>query len=144
LKKLPTPRHFYNSLDYTFSVTTDRNEVEKSTVENFVSYKSNWLHYNYLLSENSNPSDKLKSFLIECVKWYRNKISPVLPPNCRFLPSCSIYSIEALEKYGSIKGSVLTAWRLIRCNPTGGSGYDPPVWPPPNYFAGSTSWMKWK
>eukprot|EP01035_Chromulina_nebulosa_P016971 gene16971-22467_t len=62
-----------------------------------------------------------------------------MPPNCRFLPTCSSYGIEAIDKFGPLKGFILTAWRILRCNPTGGSGYDPPVWPPPNYFAGSNT-----
>lgn len=100
----------------------------------------------YTLPMNSN--DNLKDMMIKSVKWYKNTLSPLMPPNCRFLPTCSSYSIEAIELYGPWKGGMLTAWRIIRCNPTGGSGYDPPQWPPPSYFAGSNSkkwfWMAWK
>ena len=46
-------------------------------------------------------------------------------PHCRFQPSCSAYAVEALERYGLLRGSVLSLWRLLRCNPWGGSGYDP-------------------
>ena len=49
---------------------------------------------------------------------------------CRFLPTCSQYSILSYQKFGVWKGTVLTAWRLLRCQPWGGSGYDPPEWPP--------------
>jgi putative membrane protein insertion efficiency factor len=44
-------------------------------------------------------------------------ISPLLPPSCRFLPTCSVYSMQAIREYGPAKGAVLTAWRLVRCNP---------------------------
>jgi putative membrane protein insertion efficiency factor len=51
--------------------------------------------------------------------------SQVLPPSCRFRPSCSAYAITALKRYGAVKGSWLAARRLLRCHPWGGSGYDP-------------------
>ncbi len=59
------------------------------------------------------------------IKFYRYSISPMLPNSCRFTPSCSQYGIEAFEKYGVIKGFWLTLNRILRCNPWGGSGYDP-------------------
>lgn len=49
---------------------------------------------------------------------------------CRFVPTCSQYSIDSYKRYGVWKGTVLTAWRLLRCNPWGNSGYDPTSWPP--------------
>ena len=51
--------------------------------------------------------------------------SQVLPPSCRFQPSCSAYAITALRRYGALRGSWLTARRLARCHPWGGSGHDP-------------------
>ena len=51
--------------------------------------------------------------------------SRILPPTCRFMPSCSQYAIEALEKHGAIKGGWLAAKRLLRCHPWGGHGHDP-------------------
>jgi uncharacterized protein len=51
--------------------------------------------------------------------------SRVLPPSCRYAPSCSEYAIEALKKYGVLRGGWLTIKRLMRCHPWGGSGYDP-------------------
>ncbi|CAI5968185.1 unnamed protein product [Closterium sp. NIES-65] len=62
------------------------------------------------------------------------EISPWIPASCRFVPTCSEYSVMALRKYGLLRGGILTAWRLLRCNPFGPSGYDPPRWfgePPP-------------
>ncbi|WP_066793415.1 membrane protein insertion efficiency factor YidD [Sphingomonas soli] len=51
--------------------------------------------------------------------------SLILPPSCRFTPSCSAYAIEALRRYGAIKGSWLAGKRILRCNPWGGCGHDP-------------------
>ena len=51
--------------------------------------------------------------------------SRILPPSCRFQPSCSAYAITALRRYGALKGAWLAAKRLSRCHPWGGSGYDP-------------------
>ena len=59
------------------------------------------------------------------VKFYQYCISPYTPPACRFTPTCSQYAVEALKKYGPIKGGWLTLKRLLRCHPWGGSGYDP-------------------
>jgi len=59
------------------------------------------------------------------VRAYQLLISPILPPSCRYLPSCSDYAIEALAKHGALCGSGLALRRLARCHPWGGSGYDP-------------------
>ena len=63
--------------------------------------------------------------LVMLVRFYQVCISPLKPPCCRFTPTCSAYAIEALRKHGPIKGSLLAIWRILRCNPWGGSGYDP-------------------
>ncbi len=68
------------------------------------------------------------------VRFYQLVLSPHLPATCRYTPSCSQYAIEAFEKYGAVRGLLLTLWRLARCHPWGGQGYDPPRWfgePPP-------------
>jgi putative membrane protein insertion efficiency factor len=59
------------------------------------------------------------------IRGYQRIISPISPPACRFEPTCSHYAYEAIAKYGIIKGGRLAAWRVLRCNPWGGSGYDP-------------------
>ncbi|MDE6347019.1 MAG: membrane protein insertion efficiency factor YidD [Muribaculaceae bacterium] len=59
------------------------------------------------------------------IYFYRYCISPMLPPRCRFTPTCSQYAIEALRKHGPVKGLWLSVRRVLRCNPWGGSGYDP-------------------
>lgn len=66
----------------------------------------------------------MKNVLIKLIKLYQ-KIPGKFHNNCRFTPTCSNYAIEALEKYGTIKGIFLTLKRLSRCTPWGGSGYDP-------------------
>lgn len=63
--------------------------------------------------------------LILPIRFYQFCISPLFSPTCRFTPSCSHYAIEALKKYGPIKGTWLTVKRICRCHPWGGSGYDP-------------------
>ena len=67
-------------------------------------------------------------FLIGLVRGYQLLISPLLPPSCRYTPSCSAYAILAFRQYGVLKGLVLTVHRVLRCNPWGGCGYDPPRW----------------
>lgn len=59
------------------------------------------------------------------VRAYQLFLSPWHPPCCRYHPSCSQYALEALRRHGAIKGLVLGVWRLMRCNPWGGYGYDP-------------------
>ena len=66
--------------------------------------------------------------LLLLVKFYQYCISPYTPPSCRYTPTCSQYAVEALKKYGPIKGGWLTIKRLARCHPWGGSGYDPVPW----------------
>lgn len=63
--------------------------------------------------------------LIIPIRFYQLCISPHTPPSCRFTPTCSNYAIEAIRKHGPIKGTALAVWRILRCNPWGGSGYDP-------------------
>lgn len=70
-------------------------------------------------------SDLLVKLLLLPIYFYQRAISPMLPPSCRFTPSCSAYAVEALKKHGPIKGLLLAIWRILRCNPWGGSGYDP-------------------
>ncbi len=59
------------------------------------------------------------------IRFYRYFISPLLGQNCRFAPSCSAYALEALAVHGALRGTALGAWRILRCNPWGGSGFDP-------------------
>ena len=63
--------------------------------------------------------------LLTPVYIYRYSISPLLGVNCRFTPTCSAYTIEAIEKYGALRGGWLAVKRIVRCHPFGGSGHDP-------------------
>ena len=67
----------------------------------------------------------MRSFFIFLINFYRKYISPLKPPTCRFYPTCSEYSKEALEKYGVIKGGYLSVIRILKCNPFHPGGYDP-------------------
>lgn len=70
-------------------------------------------------------STVLKWLLLLPIMFYQRCISPLTPPACRFTPTCSQYAREAIIKHGPIKGLRLAVWRILRCNPWGGSGYDP-------------------
>lgn len=59
------------------------------------------------------------------IRAYQLLLAPVLPPSCRFFPSCSHYAEEAIARHGPLRGSLLAARRICRCHPWGGSGYDP-------------------
>jgi hypothetical protein len=59
------------------------------------------------------------------VRLYRRLISPLMPARCKYHPSCSAYAVEAVRTYGTLRGSVLAAWRLLRCNPLSNGGIDP-------------------
>ncbi|MDQ3665550.1 MAG: membrane protein insertion efficiency factor YidD [Acidobacteriota bacterium] len=67
----------------------------------------------------------MKIILISFLRFYRLALSPLLPPACRFVPSCSVYAIEAIERYGALRGSSLALRRLLRCHPFNPGGYDP-------------------
>tara|TARA_B110000459_G_C16177866_1_gene302382 strand:- start:42 stop:254 length:213 start_codon:yes stop_codon:yes gene_type:complete len=69
----------------------------------------------------------LKAFFIKLVKSYQYLISPLMGPSCRFTPTCSEYSIQAIDKYGPIKGTWLSIKRVSRCHPWSKNGYDPLV-----------------
>jgi len=62
---------------------------------------------------------------IALIKGYRRFVSPMLPPVCRFTPSCSLYTLQAIEKYGLLKGGFMGARRLLRCHPFSKGGFDP-------------------
>jgi putative membrane protein insertion efficiency factor len=62
---------------------------------------------------------------VALIKVYRRVVSPMLPPSCRFTPSCSLYTLQAIEKYGFLRGGSMGARRLLRCHPFSDGGYDP-------------------
>jgi uncharacterized protein len=67
----------------------------------------------------------LIQLMILPIRFYQYSISPLFPASCRHQPTCSQYAIEALKVHGIFKGSLLSIWRILRCNPWGTSGYDP-------------------
>jgi hypothetical protein len=66
-----------------------------------------------------------KTILIGAVRAYQWTLSPILPMSCRYLPTCSHYAAEAVQRHGAWRGGWLAAARIARCHPWGGSGYDP-------------------
>ncbi|MBX7243232.1 MAG: membrane protein insertion efficiency factor YidD [Bacteroidia bacterium] len=67
----------------------------------------------------------IKSIFLGMIRFYQGVISPMKPPSCRFVPTCSQYAAQAITKYGAWKGGYLATRRILRCHPWGGSGYDP-------------------
>jgi putative membrane protein insertion efficiency factor len=62
---------------------------------------------------------------IALIRGYQRWISPLIGPRCKYYPSCSEYAVQAIGRYGILRGSVLASWRLLRCNPFSHGGYDP-------------------
>ena len=89
-----------------------------------------------LSSDDIKPSDAA----VGALQFYKRYISPLLPPGCRFIPTCSEYGQQCFERFTVPQAIVLTAWRLVRCNPLHwpgtGFGIDEPVWPPCAYWNG--------
>ena len=69
----------------------------------------------------------MKRVVLGVLHGYKHYLSPLLPPACRFVPSCSEYAMSAVEKHGAVKGLCLAAWRLLRCHPLSRGGFDPVV-----------------
>ena len=67
----------------------------------------------------------MKKFFISGIRFYQKYISPMKGTKCPYIPTCSQYGLEAIEKYGAFKGSILALWRILRCNPFSKGGYDP-------------------
>ena len=69
----------------------------------------------------------MKKLLLRLIRFYRQAISPLFPPSCRFVPTCSQYALEAIEKYGAVKGGWLALKRFLRCHPFHKGGWYDPV-----------------
>ena len=67
----------------------------------------------------------MKTILIKLIRFYQKYISPLKSTRCPYIPTCSQYGLEAIEKYGAVKGCLLAGWRILRCNPFSKGGYDP-------------------
>ena len=68
-----------------------------------------------------------KQLVLELLRAYKWAISPMFPPSCRYVPTCSEYAMEAVERYGVMRGAWMASWRLLRCHPFRKGGYDPVV-----------------
>lgn len=69
----------------------------------------------------------MKKFFIKLIQFYQKQISPLFKKQCIYEPTCSQYTIEAIEEYGAIKGCLMGFWRILRCNPFAKGGYDPVI-----------------
>jgi uncharacterized protein len=67
----------------------------------------------------------LAAILLAPIRAYQRLISPALPRRCKYHPTCSAYAVDAVREFGLLRGAVLAAWRLLRCNPFSHGGYDP-------------------
>lgn len=67
----------------------------------------------------------VKKFMLAWIRFYRKYLSPLKTTRCPYIPTCSEYGLEAIEKYGALKGGLMALWRILRCNPFSHGGYDP-------------------
>lgn len=67
----------------------------------------------------------MKRIALAPIRLYQRWVSPMLPRRCKYEPTCSAYSVEAIERFGVIRGTVLACWRILRCNPFSHGGFDP-------------------
>ena len=67
----------------------------------------------------------MKHILLRVIRFYQRAVSPLFPPRCRYIPTCSEYALEAVEQYGTAKGGFLALKRFLRCHPFHKGGYDP-------------------
>ena len=67
----------------------------------------------------------MKTLLIFVLRLYKRLISPLLLPSCRYVPSCSEYAVEAIERHGAVRGTAMAGWRVCRCHPFAKGGFDP-------------------
>ncbi len=67
----------------------------------------------------------MKRLFLSPIRVYQRVVSPLLPRRCCYHPTCSAYAVQAVERFGILRGSVLAVWRILRCNPFSHGGYDP-------------------
>jgi putative membrane protein insertion efficiency factor len=67
----------------------------------------------------------LRAAVLAPIRFYQRFISPALPQRCKYHPTCSAYAVQAIQRFGILRGCMLAAWRLLRCNPFSHGGYDP-------------------
>lgn len=69
----------------------------------------------------------MKTVALWMLRGYKRWISPAFPPSCRYVPTCSEYAMEAVERYGAVRGLAMASWRVLRCHPLAKGGLDPVV-----------------
>jgi len=69
----------------------------------------------------------MRFLILKALRFYKAVISPLLPPSCRFTPTCSVYAMDAVERYGALRGSWMALKRLLRCQPFSKGGHDPVI-----------------
>jgi putative membrane protein insertion efficiency factor len=69
----------------------------------------------------------MKFLALWLLRLYKRWVSPAFPPSCRYVPTCSVYAMEAVERYGVVRGGAMAVWRVLRCHPFVQGGYDPVV-----------------
>lgn len=67
----------------------------------------------------------MKRFMLASIRFYQTRYDDNLKPQCKYVPTCSRYAVTAIERYGALKGGLMAAWRILRCNPFSKGGYDP-------------------
>ncbi len=114
-----------------FERNSKKEFVSDSSRRIFTGWNGNYPEHKTLRFTRATPSGFKRvssiftSLLISVIKFYQKAISPYLPRTCRFYPTCSNYAIEALKSKGLIKGTFMSIWRILRCNPFSKGGYDP-------------------
>jgi len=73
----------------------------------------------------------MRTLLISVLRLYKRLVSPLFLPACRYVPTCSEYAMQAIDRHGAIRGSVMAVWRILRCHPFAKGGYDPVLTPDP-------------
>lgn len=68
---------------------------------------------------------RLRYAAVAAIRVYQRFISPILSPSCRYWPTCSQYTLQAIQKHGAVRGGIMGAWRILRCNPWSSGGVDP-------------------
>lgn len=72
-------------------------------------------------------NQRARNFVLCLLRGYKWALSPLLPPSCRYVPTCSDYAMDAVDRHGVIRGSLMAMWRVLRCHPFVRGGYDPIV-----------------
>ena len=117
----------------TRTLETENNQTDFDAVKFFDELQRSGGMDNNIDTSDDQVENAMSVMMIGAIGFYKKVISPALPPACRFVPTCSSYGVQAIQEFGPTKGLILIAWRILRCTPVGGKGYDPPKWPPVFY-----------